>query len=147
MLRVFPPEATGVFCWGSPAWWEGEDCSPIIKKGTGQRGSFFERNWLSHVVKKNQCLIYLCSPPFFVYVGAAKLDFIFLFEMICGFAACPVTQQALQTAFPNNELSKEFIWYVRRGRRSCGQSVLVKLIAALRKQIRASPHFKVISKH
>lgn len=52
-------------------------------------------------------LIYL-SPAIlvFVYAGAAKPDFIFLVEVIRGFAVCPVTRQVLQIVFLTNELSE-----------------------------------------
>ena len=42
----------------------------------------------------------------FFYAGAAKPDFIFLVEVIRGFAVCPVTRQVLQTVFLTNELSE-----------------------------------------
>lgn len=76
-----------------------------LKKEQG-RGGVFWKKLIEPCDRKTSILFTFFPHPFFVFVGAAKPNFIFLFEMICGFAACPVTQQVLQTVFPTNERSE-----------------------------------------
>lgn len=96
----------GRFCWGCPAWWEGEDHNLGVKKGAGHTGSVLEQtDWAK--CWERESLTYLFTLILaFVYAGAAKPDFIFLAEVIHGFAVCPVTWQVLQTVFLTNELSE-----------------------------------------
>lgn len=81
-------------------------------------GYFHQKQWeillrLSNLVEgenHNLVIIILLTFPstilVFVYAGAAKPDFIFLAEVIHGFAVCPVTRQVLQIVFLTNELSE-----------------------------------------
>lgn len=54
--------------------------------------------------------MYLAPSFFSVYVGMP--DSIFLFQMIRGFAACPVARQILQSVFLTNELRVKNLYNV-----------------------------------